>query len=121
MNDKNSKMSMAFYGHKMSNQTPQHGIGTVDTFRYQLGYTKNRFCIERFRLLTSVSRCLLVKVKSTLMPKNDRRRRRTSPDAKVEEFLLPFNNVKAHVILQNLHTVLQKSLKNGAFEFQAKE
>ena len=39
---------------------------------------------------------------------------------KLEEFLLPFNNVKAHAILQNLHTVLQKSLKNGAFEFPSK-
>ena len=39
---------------------------------------------------------------------------------KLNEFLLPFNNVKAHAILQNLHTVLQKSLKDGAFEFSNK-
>lgn len=39
---------------------------------------------------------------------------------KLDEFLLPFNNVKAHAILQNLHTVLQKSLKDGAFEFSNK-
>ena len=39
---------------------------------------------------------------------------------KLREFLLPLNNVKAHAILQNLHTVLQKSLKNGAFDFSNK-
>ena len=39
---------------------------------------------------------------------------------KLTEFLHPFNNVKAHAILQNLNTVLQKSLKNDAFDFSSK-
>lgn len=39
---------------------------------------------------------------------------------KLDEFLLPLNNVKSHAILQNLQIVLQKSLKDGAFEFSNK-
>lgn len=39
---------------------------------------------------------------------------------KLDEFLLPLNNVKSHSILQNLHTVLQKCLKDGAFDFSNK-
>ena len=39
---------------------------------------------------------------------------------KLDEFLLPLNNVKSHSILQNLHTVLQKCLKNSAFDFSNK-
>ena len=39
---------------------------------------------------------------------------------KIKEFLLPLNNIKAHAILQNLRVVLQKSLKDDAFEFSNK-
>lgn len=39
---------------------------------------------------------------------------------KLNEFLEPLNNVKAHAILQNLNTVLQKSLKNDAYDFADK-
>lgn len=38
----------------------------------------------------------------------------------LNEFLLPFNNVKAHSLLQNLNAVLQKSVKDDAFDFSAK-